>query len=92
MVKPPFNMRSETATNNTAPFITASGGFIQSLIYGTTGLRIEPAGLVPAYAPVLPASWNSVTFQNLHFRGDQFDVEVRRGADGKAVVIRKRQS
>lgn len=89
MVKPPFAMRSETATNNTAPFITASGGFIQSLIYGVTGLRIEDAGLVPAYAPVLPASWNAVTFQGLHFRGQRFDLTVHHNPDGKAAIMRE---
>lgn len=88
MIKAPFNVRTETPTNNTAPFITASGGFIQSLVYGVTGLRIEPAGLVPAYQPVLPASWGAVTFQNLHFRGQMFDVAVRRDAKGKPIVVR----
>ena len=40
LIKPPFNVRTETATNNTGYFVTSSGGFLQNLLYGFSGLRI----------------------------------------------------
>src|SRR5262249_28653588 len=61
LIKPPFNVRTETATNNSGYFITSSGGFLQNLIYGFSGLRIAEKGLAEAYAPVLPPEWKSMT-------------------------------
>lgn len=83
MLKAPFNVRTETADNNTGYFLTGSAGFVQSLVYGVTGLRIERAGLVDAYPPVLPPRWKSVTLKNVTFRGKHYDITVDRGADGE---------
>ena len=83
MLKPPFNVRTETPGNNTGYFLTGSAGFVQSLVYGLTGLRIEPSGLVQAYPPVLPSSWKSLTLTNVTFRGKHFDITVDRDASGK---------
>ncbi|MEP6886180.1 MAG: glycoside hydrolase family 65 protein, partial [Gammaproteobacteria bacterium] len=33
LIKPPFNVRTETPNNNTGYFVTASGGYLQNLIY-----------------------------------------------------------
>ena len=89
LVKPPFDVRTETATNNTGYFVTASGGFLQILLYGFTGLRIEHAGLVEAYAPMLPEGWKAMTLRNVAFRGKRYDVSLTRGADGKVKLSRK---
>ncbi|WIG56908.1 MAG: Maltose phosphorylase / Trehalose phosphorylase [Rhodanobacteraceae bacterium] len=83
MMKPPFNVRTETPDNNTGWFLTGSAGFVQSLVYGFTGLRIEDAGLVQAYPPVLPSRWKSLTLTNLNFRGKHFDITIDRDASGK---------
>src|SRR5262249_43912667 len=82
LLKPPFNVRTETSTNNTGYFATASGGFVQILMYGFAGLRIQENGLVDAYAPVLPPSWKSMTLKNVRFRGHRSDITIDRGADG----------
>ncbi len=89
LLKPPFNVRTETSTNNTGYFATASGGFLQILMYGFAGLRIEDAGLVDAYAPVLPHAWKSMTLKNVSFRGHRYDITIDRGADGKPRLTRK---
>jgi trehalose/maltose hydrolase-like predicted phosphorylase len=89
LLKPPFNVRAETATNNTGYFATASGGFVQILMYGFAGLRIQDKGLVDAYAPVLPPAWKSMTLKNVSFRGRRYDITIERGADGKARLVRK---
>ena len=89
MFKPPFNVRSETASNNTGYFITGSAGYLQTLIYGFTGLRIEANGLVEAYAPVLPPRWKSLTLKDITFRGRHYDITIDRDVSGKARLTRK---
>jgi trehalose/maltose hydrolase-like predicted phosphorylase len=89
LIKPPFNVRTETANNNTGYFITASGGFLQNLLYGFSGLRIEEKGLIAAYAPVLPPEWKSMTLQDIAFRGQRYDITIGRGASGRVELTRK---
>jgi hypothetical protein len=88
-LKPPFNVRSETATNNAGYILATSAGFVQSFIYGLTGLRIDEKGLDAEYAPVLPPDWKSVTLKNVSFRGEHYDYTIQRGPDGKARLVRK---
>ena len=89
MLKPPFNVRTETPDNNTGYFLTGSAGFVQSLVYGLTGLRIEDAGLVQAYPPVLPSGWKSLALTNVTFRGRHYDITVDRDASGKPRLHRE---
>jgi trehalose/maltose hydrolase-like predicted phosphorylase len=89
LIKPPFNVRTETAGNNTGYFITASGGFLQNLLYGFSGLRIEEKGLLEAYAPVLPREWKSMTLRNIAFRGHRHDIIIDRDASGRLELKRK---
>lgn len=88
VLKPPFNVRTETATNNTGYFATASGGMLQNLVYGFSGLRIEEQGLVQAYPPMLPADWKALTLKRISFRGEQYDIAIRRDAQGKVTLTR----
>jgi protein-glucosylgalactosylhydroxylysine glucosidase len=87
-LKPPFNVRSETAANNAGYILSTSAGFLQSFVYGLTGLRIDEQGLSQVYTPVLPAAWKSVTLANLTFRGQRFDVILSRDATGKVRLSR----
>ena len=89
MFKPPFNVRPETAGNNTGYFLTGSGGFVQSLVFGLSGLRIEAQGLVQRYPPLLPPTWKSMTLQNISFRGQHYDISIDRDAAGKPRLRRK---
>lgn len=86
VVKPPFDVRTETARNNTGYFLTAGAGMLQNILYGFTGLRIEPEGLVQAYPPLLPAHWTALALAGIQFRGRRYDVTVRRQPDGKAAL------
>jgi len=88
VLQPPFNVRTETATNNTGYFLTASGGLLQNIVYGFSGLRLEQGGLVEAYAPVLPPSWKSFTLKHVSLRGRHYDITVRRAADGRPELVR----
>jgi trehalose/maltose hydrolase-like predicted phosphorylase len=88
LIKPPFNVRTETATNNSGYFVTASGGFLQNLLYGFSGLRVADKGLVEAYPPILPAEWKSMTLKNIAIRGERFDILVDRDAAGQVRLTR----
>lgn len=87
-LQPPFNVRTETATNNAGYLLATSAGFVQNFMYGLSGLRIEDGGLDARYAPVLPPGWKSVTLKDITFRGKQFNVTLERGADGKVRLQR----
>lgn len=87
-LKPPFNVRSETVANNAGYILSTSAGFVQSFVYGLTGLRIDDKGLSEAYPPVLPDAWKSVTLKNVAFRGTHYDIVVSRDAGGKVVLKR----
>jgi trehalose/maltose hydrolase-like predicted phosphorylase len=89
LIKTPFNVRTETATNNTGYFMTASGGFLQNLLYGFTGLRVAEKGLVEAYSPILPAEWKSMTLKDVTIRGEHYDFIINRDAAGKVRLTRK---
>ncbi|HXE65533.1 MAG TPA: glycosyl hydrolase family 65 protein, partial [Rhodanobacteraceae bacterium] len=88
-LKPPFNVRSETADNNNGYILATSAGFVQSFIYGLSGLRIDDKGLDAKYAPILPPDWKAVTLKGITFRGRHYDVTIERGAGGKATLVRK---
>ncbi len=86
--KPPFNVRTETAHNNTGYFITGSGGLVQTLLYGFSGLRITDAGLVEAYPPMLPQGWRSLTLRQIAVRGMRYDIRIDRDARGRVRLTR----
>ncbi len=88
-LKPPFNVRTETPGNNAGYFMTASGGFLQTLLYGFSGLRLEEAGLVQAYPPVLPANWRALTLKAVAVRGQRYDIVIDRDAAGKVRLTRR---
>jgi trehalose/maltose hydrolase-like predicted phosphorylase len=88
VIKPPFDVRTETAGNNTGYFLTASAGLLQNIVYGFSGLRIQPDGLAEAYAPVLPPGWKSLTLKRISWHGKLYDITVRRDASGKPQLTR----
>jgi trehalose/maltose hydrolase-like predicted phosphorylase len=87
-LKAPYNVRSETASNNAGYILATSAGFVQSMLYGLSGLRIEDGGLVQAYAPVLPPAWRSLTLKHVAFRGKRYDIRIDRDTAGKARLTR----
>jgi trehalose/maltose hydrolase-like predicted phosphorylase len=87
-LKAPFNVRTETAANNAGYILATSAGFVQSFVYGLSGLRINDKGLDEAYAPALPPQWKSLTLKNIAFRGKHYDIVISRDANGKAKLTR----
>ncbi|WP_449421682.1 glycosyl hydrolase family 65 protein, partial [Rhodanobacter lindaniclasticus] len=88
-LKPPFNVRTETVANNAGYLLSSSAGFVQSFVYGLSGLRIEDNSLAQAYAPVLPPTWRSLTLKNIAFRGKHYDIRIDRDADGQVRLTRE---
>lgn len=88
-LKAPFNVRTETAANNAGYILATSAGFVQSFLYGLSGLRIDDRGLDEAYAPALPPQWKSLKLKNISFRGKHYDITIDRDASGKAKLTRK---
>jgi trehalose/maltose hydrolase-like predicted phosphorylase len=81
-LKAPYNVCTETATNEVGPFLTGSGSYLQSLMYGLTGLRLREAGLVQAYPAALPPGWRSLTLRGVAFRGRRLTVRIARDPAG----------
>jgi len=88
-LKPPFNVRSETALNNTTYILATSAGFLQNFLYGFSGLRIKDQGLMPQYPPVMPAAWKALTLKNIAFRGRRFDYVLSRDRAGAVRATRQ---
>ena len=44
-VHPPFMVWTEGLTGGCTPFLTGAGGFLQSLVFGTSGMRLHGDGL-----------------------------------------------
>jgi len=61
----------------------AWAGFVQSFVYGLTGLRFDDKGLSEVYRPVPPDSWKSLTLKNVEFRGRHYDIAVSRDKCGQ---------
>ncbi|MGH7624801.1 MAG: hypothetical protein ACREOJ_05695, partial [Gemmatimonadaceae bacterium] len=72
----PFLMLSETPTNNAVNFLTGAGGFLQQVIFGYTGLRLDESGLEAQFPPVLPSPITRLVLHALHVRGKLVDVVV----------------
>jgi hypothetical protein len=82
-LKPPFNMRSETARNNAIYNLSISAGFLENFLYGFTGLRFTDQGLVPVYAPVLPPAFKRVTIKGVKLHNKSFDFVLSRDQAGQ---------
>lgn len=61
----------------------ACGAAWQLVVLGFAGMHMSQDG--PAFAPVLPDSWNRVAF-SIEWRGERRRVTIQRGADGTPVV------
>ena len=82
-LKQPFNVRSETPQKDALYLLASSGGFLQDLLYGATGLRLGADGLEAVHAPLLPRSVRELVIRGASVRGRRIDVQLVRAADGQ---------
>ena len=95
---PPFRIWSEHDNNDggAVNFITAGGLFLQSLIFGYAGMRLEDHGV--SFDPVLPPNDTAMKLRGLNYAGAEFDVSVdqvgvdfaRRDRDSENAVLLRR--
>merc|ERR1711972_1266316 len=60
-IQRPFNVWTETPTGGAVNFITGAGGFLQSIIFGASGMRICKDHLY--FDPVPPSATGTNAFQ-----------------------------
>ena len=76
-VQEPFNVWSEVRGGEGASnFITGAGGFLQSLIYGYTGLRIYPLYLEINPVGILPPKATKMTLKGFKYLNTKFDFSL----------------
>lgn len=88
-LKPPFNVRSETALNNATHILCVSSGYLENFIYGFTGLRMTDDGLTPVYPPLLPTGLKSLTLKSIVWRGKRMEIYVARDQTGQAKLSQR---
>mmetsp|Transcript_48266 Transcript_48266/g.76907 ORF Transcript_48266/g.76907 Transcript_48266/m.76907 type:complete len:162 (-) Transcript_48266:65-550(-) len=67
----PFLVWTETPTGGAVNFLTGVGGFLQTAMFGLSGLRIWDSYL--ALKPSLIEGMTSITLRGLHYQGSVFD-------------------
>lgn len=80
----PFLLLSETPDNNAISFLTGAGGFLQQVIFGYTGLRLEACRLDPRFPAILPSAISRLVLRNLRLCGKGYDVTV--DATGRTIL------
>lgn len=77
-VQPPFDVWTETPGGGTVNFITGAGGFLQSVIFGTSGMRITHGALT--FNPPPPSATGTsavkLTVHSFHYLGNRLRQEV----------------
>ena len=70
----PFEQFHETRTGGTFTFLTAVGGYLQTYIYGFSGLRwrADRVDLDPTLPPQMPG----VVLRGVHWQGRTFTVDI----------------
>jgi hypothetical protein len=103
-IDPHFNVFHETAFDNghTQHFITGSGGFLQSFVFGFSGMRIARTGVFSfsSMQPLLPPlGVTSMKLRGLHLLGAAFDfwwsdtqicVSLQSGSNGSGAPLELR--
>lgn len=77
-VQMPYGVWTETPDGGTVNFITGAGGFLQSLVFGTSGMRIEKDQLTFKPPPPSAAGTKAsrLVLHSFHFRGSRLRQEV----------------
>lgn len=78
-MQPPFDVWTEFPSGGgTVNFITGAGGFLQSVIYGTSGMRITRGALT--FNPPPPSATGTsavkLTVHSFHYLGNRLRQEV----------------
>eukprot|EP01121_Diplochlamys_sp_Union-15-3_P009573 TRINITY_DN2608_c0_g1_i2.p1 TRINITY_DN2608_c0_g1~~TRINITY_DN2608_c0_g1_i2.p1 ORF type:complete len:415 (+),score=76.41 TRINITY_DN2608_c0_g1_i2:115-1245(+) len=71
-IKAPFDVWTETPTGGAVNFITGAGGFLQAVLFGYGGIRLEDTFL--SFDPKLPPKVTYFKIRQVYYLGNDVDV------------------
>ncbi|KAK7117244.1 hypothetical protein R3I94_022717 [Phoxinus phoxinus] len=75
-IQKPFQVWSESADGSgCVNFLTGMGGFLQALLFGYTGFRVQKEHL--AFAPLLPRDIDALSVRGVSYLGNKMDWLVK---------------
>ncbi|KAF4094827.1 protein-glucosylgalactosylhydroxylysine glucosidase-like [Onychostoma macrolepis] len=75
-IQKPFHVWSETATGSgCVNFLTGMGGFLQAVLFGYTGFRVQKEHL--AFAPLLPQEVDALSVKGVSYLGNKMDWLIK---------------
>ena len=72
----PFYVWTETPNGNAGNFITGAGGFLQAVMFGYPGIRVEDERLL-LLNPMCPQGTEGVKLRGLWYLGSRMDITFR---------------
>lgn len=88
-IQGPFQVWSESSDGSGAVnFLTGMGGFLQAVLFGYTGFRVQRDCL--AFSPLLPNDISELCVRGVNYLGSQMDWLMRR--DDICVILREQTS
>ncbi|XP_040017691.1 protein-glucosylgalactosylhydroxylysine glucosidase [Gasterosteus aculeatus] len=88
-IQGPFQVWSESSDGSGAVnFLTGMGGFLQAVLFGYTGFRVQKECL--AFSPLLPEGISELCIRGVNYLGSQMDWLLRK--DEVCIVLREKAS
>ncbi|KAM9854097.1 protein-glucosylgalactosylhydroxylysine glucosidase [Aulostomus maculatus] len=86
-IQGPFQVWSESSDGSGAVnFLTGMGGFLQAVVFGYTGFRVQKECL--AFSPLLPNNISELCIRGINYLGSQLDWLLRK--DEVCIILRER--
>ncbi|KAM8891752.1 protein-glucosylgalactosylhydroxylysine glucosidase isoform 2-T2 [Spinachia spinachia] len=86
-IQGPFQVWSESSDGSGAVnFLTGMGGFLQAVLFGYTGFRVQKECL--AFSPLLPGDISELCVRGVNYLGSQMDWLLRK--DEVCIVLREK--
>ncbi|XP_068579195.1 protein-glucosylgalactosylhydroxylysine glucosidase [Cebidichthys violaceus] len=85
-IQGPFQVWSESSDGSGAVnFLTGMGGFLQAVLFGYTGFRVQKECL--AFSPILPNDISELCVRGVNYLGSQMDWLLRK--DEVCIILRE---
>ncbi|KAM7414708.1 hypothetical protein PAMA_019493 [Pampus argenteus] len=85
-IQGPFQVWSESSDGSGAVnFLTGMGGFLQAVVFGYTGIRVQKDCL--AFSPLLPNDISELCIRGVNYLGRQMDWLLRK--DEVCIIVRE---
>ncbi|KAF7659857.1 hypothetical protein LDENG_00292130 [Lucifuga dentata] len=88
-IQGPFQVWSESSDGSgTVNFLTGMGGFLQAVLFGYTGFRVQRECL--AFSPILPTNISDLCIRGVSYLGSKMDWLLR--GDEVCIILRQQAS